>query len=100
MGVLYYELDQMFGYNFGQDAADEFDNASEAASDWVGQCLPATCVRLLEEIAHLMSTTTDAGDRRRALPRQIMFVADDGSDLDPLLAEVGRLLRERIAHES
>ena len=100
MGVLYYELDQMFGYNFGQDAADEFDDAPGAASDWVGQCLPATCVRLLEEITHLMSTTTDAGDRRRALSRQIMFVANDGSDLDALLAEVERMLRQRIARES
>lgn len=100
-GELYFLLDQMFGCTMGQDSADEFDGPLEAATHWVMQDIGlVSSRRMLEEIDHLNSTTKTALERRQLFLRDIIFLQDDGSDLDPLLAQVELMLRERLASGS
>lgn len=96
-----YQVNQMLGCNMGEDSADEFDGPFEAATEWVTSTIGLpTCHRLLDELKHLYDKTATPLERRRLLTRDVIFLADDGSDLDPLLAEVELLLRVRIARES
>jgi|GEM_PF-4515240 len=96
----FYKLGQMFGCVMGEDDTSEFAGPVGAAAAWIKEIELSGCLAFAAEIRELYATTASAVERKALMVSGISFLAHDASDFDSVMAEVERMLRERIARES
>jgi hypothetical protein len=92
---MYFETDQLIGYQLGQDWMIEFDGVYEAAEDWIATRTDAGLIRLIAEIDFLFDLEPTAAARLHHFRGGAFSAKDDSFDV--WLRAVQRRAREAIA---
>ena len=91
----YFEIDQLIGYELGEDWRNEFDDVYDAAEHWVSALPDEGRVRLVAEIDFIFDLESDAAGRLGHFPTAPFVSTDDSFDV--WLRAVQQRAREALA---